>query len=165
MGAQGVKSIWQRLTNWIYAQALLRVALHRPPDYVVGGDEPYLYRWWIIPRNRFFNVYLHQFIRSDDDRALHDHPWVWCSWMLAGTYTEHRIAAGGIHVRRTYTAGAVRCALPSTAHRLEVERGCWTLFFTGPVVRDWGFHCPGGWRHWRVFTDEKDSGRVGRGCD
>ena len=26
-------------------------------------------------RNKIFNIYLHQIIRSDDDRALHDHPY------------------------------------------------------------------------------------------
>ena len=40
-------------------------------DLVVGGDaDPYLRRWWLIPRNRIFNVYLHHFMRSDDDRVL-----------------------------------------------------------------------------------------------
>ena len=26
------------------------------------------------------------------------------------------------------------------------------------------FHCPQGWRHWRDFVDEHDTGQVGRGC-
>lgn len=47
----------------------------RAPDFYIGGNaNPYLLRWWVIPRNRFFNVYLHKFLRDDDDRALHDHP-------------------------------------------------------------------------------------------
>lgn len=162
-----MNTLWSRFTAWVFAQMLLRVATRRPPDFVVGGAEsPYLYRWWVIPRNRLFNVYLHQFLRSDDDRALHDHPWLWCSWLLRGDYTEHRIKEGGVHVRREFSAGSVRLALPRTAHRIEVRLpGTWTLFFTGPVVRDWGFHCPAGWRHWRAFTDPKDPGGVGRGCD
>lgn len=54
---------------------LLAIAKRRPPDVVIGGDaSPYMRRWWVIPRNRRFNVYLHHFLRSDDDRALHDHP-------------------------------------------------------------------------------------------
>ena len=40
---------------------------------VIGKN--YLSRWHIIPRNRYFNIYLHKFVGSDDDRALHDHPW------------------------------------------------------------------------------------------
>jgi hypothetical protein len=61
----------------------------REPDLYIGGkDDPYLLRWYLIPRNRFFNVYLHKIVRSDDDRALHDHPWWWLSVMLKGRYAE-----------------------------------------------------------------------------
>jgi hypothetical protein len=74
------------------------IADSRKPDFIIGGaDEPYMLRWWVIPRNRFFNIYLHHFLRSDEDRALHDHPWLNCSWLLDGRYTEHTIAAGGVN--------------------------------------------------------------------
>ena len=76
---------------------LIRMAASRAPDVLIGkpGDT-YMRRWWVIPRNRFFNVYLHLFLRSDDDRALHDHPWVNLSFLLHGDYTEHTIAPGGV---------------------------------------------------------------------
>lgn len=79
----------------------------RPPDFVIGGHErPYLLRWWVIPRNPVFNIYLHQFRRSDDDRALHDHPWLFnASWLLSGEYVEHTIKAGGLLVRTRRRAG------------------------------------------------------------
>ena len=67
--------------------AILNWAKARKPDFIIGGhDAPYLLRWWLIPRNRFFNVYVHQFLRSDDDRALHDHPWLLnCAILLNGS--------------------------------------------------------------------------------
>lgn len=68
-----------------------RHPIERPPDFEVG--DGYLGRWFIIPRNRWFNVYLHRFTGSDDDRALHDHPWWSLSIMLAGALDEHTIAA------------------------------------------------------------------------
>ena len=44
----------------------------RPPDRIIGGkDNPYLLRWHVVPRNPQQNIYLHHFLRSDDDRALH----------------------------------------------------------------------------------------------
>lgn len=141
----------------------------RPPDLVVGGQErPYLRRWWVIPRNRFFNVYLHQFLRSDDDRALHDHPWANCSILLRGCYLEHTIDAGGVHQRRLLVAGEFRLRLSGRfAHRVELFDGpCWTLFITGPRYREWGFHCPEqGWVHWKRFTAANDPGAIGPGCD
>ncbi len=59
---------------------------------------------------------------------------------------------------------------PASLHRLELiqERGgirySWSLFITGPVVRTWGFHCENGWVPWRDFVDERDTGKIGRGC-
>src|SRR5262245_55579519 len=85
---------------------LLRLEERRAPDVIIGreGDD-YLRRWYVIPRNRIFNVYMHQFIRSDDDRALHDHPWWNLSFLLNGRYVEHTISAGGINVRTPRRAG------------------------------------------------------------
>ena len=73
----------------------------RTPDFIIGDKEdPYLARWHLIPRNPVFNLYAHRFLRSDDDRALHDHPWLNASVLLDNTLTEHTIAAGGVHHRR-----------------------------------------------------------------
>jgi hypothetical protein len=141
----------------------------RQPDVVIGGhDRPYLLRWWVIPRNRFFNVYLHRFLRSDDDRALHDHPWANCSVLLRGRYLEHTIAAGGVQHQRLLVAGDIALRLSGQhAHRIELVDGpCWTLFLTGPRYRQWGFHCPEqGWVHWERFTAADDPGAIGKGCD
>ena len=142
-------------------------ASRRAPDFVIGStDNPYLRRWWIIPRNRFFNIYLHHFLRSDDDRALHDHPWINCSCLLEGEYTEWSIARGGVHHKRLAKVGSLKFRRPTTAHRVELHAGpCWSLFITGPVVREWGFHCSAGWRSWKIFTSERDRGEIGRGCE
>lgn len=151
------------------AERLIAAVTKRAPDFVIGGAaRPYLRRWFVIPRNRFFNVYLHEFLRSDDDRALHDHPWANCSILLRGTYTEHRIEAGGINAREVLVAGETRLRWTGRiAHRIELHDGpCWTLFITGPRYRSWGFHCPEqGWIHWERFTADDDKGAIGKGCD
>lgn len=157
-----------RIANWLFFKLLDRVALKRPPDVVIGGAEaPYMRRWWVIPRNRVFNVYLHKFLRSDDDRALHDHPWWNVSFLLDGSYIEHTINRGGINVRTKRSAGDLKVRGAKAAHRIELIDGkpCWTIFITGPRLRSWGFHCPRGWVHWRVFTNPADGGAtIGRGC-
>jgi hypothetical protein len=145
----------------------MRVANGRTPDVIIGGvDDPYLKRWWWAPRNKWLNVYIHCFKRSDDDRALHDHPWCNLSLILHGGYAEHTILAGGINVRRQRRAGDVVVRTASAAHRIELcDDECWTLFITGPIVRRWGFHCPAGWVHWKDFTNPADGGAtIGRGC-
>lgn len=143
------------------------LADHPRPDFVIGEDEVYLERWHIFPRNPLCNIYLHRFHRSDDDRALHDHPWISCSLIVLGSYIEHRIAAGGIYHCDKRRTGDLVFRSARSAHRIEIPKNegtVWTVFFTGPRVRAWGFHCPQGWRHWRDFTDPKDPGRRGPGC-
>jgi hypothetical protein len=165
---------------WIAALAALLRYLHRivadvrNPDFVIGGrDDPYLCRWFLTPwsgnkrgiAKLLPNVYLHLFLRSDADFALHDHPWANLSILLDGTYVEHTIRNGGVHIRTRRFAGDMKARRASAAHRIEIVAPCWSLFLTGPTVRDWGFHCPQGWRHWKDFVDEADSGAIGNGCE
>lgn len=140
----------------------------RKPDVVIGPPEdPYLLRWWVIPRNKFFNIYLHRVLTSDDDRALHDHPFMNVSYIIRGGYDEHTILNGGVNKRVKRKAGSFKVRLPSAAHRLEITPDLGeaiTLFITGPRVRHWGFHCPNGWVDWKKFTSKDNKGKVGQGC-
>lgn len=140
--------------------AWARARMQRAPDFVIG-EPAYLRRWWIVPRNEMQNTYLHEIRRSDDDRALHDHPWRNTSLVLIGRYRE--ITPLGSFIRES---GCVVEREATDAHRLELidDEPCVTLFFTGPKVRDWGFQCPNGWVHWRDFTAGENGEIVGRGC-
>lgn len=155
-----------RLVRALFGKRLQAIAGKRAPDFTIGGaDRPYLLRWFLIPRNPVFNVYLHEFRRDDDDRALHDHPWFNCSILIEGRYVEHTIRAGGVNRRLERKPGDLVLRSPWAAHRIELKAWpCLSLFITGPRLRAWGFHCPTRWVHWREFTDPVDSGAVGRGC-
>jgi len=76
-----------QVASWARAH----IAVNPKPDFHIGPvDDQQLQRWWIVPRNPIANVYLHRFLRSDDDRAVHDHPWDNRSWMiLDGEYLEY----------------------------------------------------------------------------
>ena len=142
----------------------MKLQIRRPPDFVIGEEQaPYLRRWWIIPRNRWFNIYLHHFLRSDDDRALHDHPWMNLSILLRGQYIE--VMRHGQRLRRPWRPVLRR---PTAAHRVELisERPVWSLFITGPKVRTWGFWCPKGWIPWTKFVEITPNGnQAGKGCE
>ena len=140
----------------------------RPPDFVIGKD--YCLRWWVIPRNRFFNIYLHKFLHDDEDLALHDHPWVNCSIPLINGYIEVRNPL--LLTRTEKRPGSISFRLPTTPHRVVLFRDlygdpvpAWSLFITGPVWREWGFVCPQGWVSYKQFTDPSDYGKTGKGCD
>jgi hypothetical protein len=166
--------VFKRVPNWLLRKLLRdhqRVTEGRNPDVRIPGDPtipPYMLRWWKIKRNAFFNCYYHIVRRSDEDRALHDHPWWNFSIVLAGSYYEHLIANGGVNTKTKYGPGAVRFRPSGTfAHRLEletrrehgglftgprsvanfrdVELPVHTIFITGPVLRRWGFHHPDQW--------------------
>ena len=129
---------------------LRRVAHRRKPDFIIGGSEDsegsegyseiYLMRWWVIPRNRFFNIYFHRFMRSDEDRALHDHPWPSMSIILDGGYWEHM---QGREEPVWREQGQISVRSGSALHRVELDpigfgdsREAWTLFITGPKYRE-----------------------------
>lgn len=135
------------------------LTMRREPDFIIGDN--YLRRWWIIPRNEGCNIYLHEINNSDDDRALHDHPWENTSMLLEGSYIEH--TPDGSFLRE---AGSIITRRATDAHRLEIVPGgrAVSLFLTGPKLREWGFHCPKGWRLWSDFVDMRDKGQIGRGC-
>lgn len=135
--------------------------------YIGGLENPYMIRWFVIPRNRWLNVYLHKFCRDDDDRALHCHPWWFISVMLKGGYIEHR--AGKPTLIRRALSFAFRRA--TAQHRIELFRDdagevipCWTLVITGRKKRVWGFWCRKGFVPWYDFVEHTDKGNTGKGC-
>lgn len=152
------------IVNWLFRK-MLRLAYERKPDFLIGGDvNPYMYRWWVIPRNKIFNIYLHEMLRDDDD-VLHDHPWASMSIILAAPMLFEKFKNGEYIARRPISTGQVIFRRASFAHQMIVPRPAWTLFITGPVVRSWGFHCPKGWRLWNDYVEKTEGASVkGRGC-
>lgn len=158
-----------KIATKVFSFMIRHVAMVRLPDFVIGADSPegpYLLRWYLTPwrklqgrlreraaarphlANRIAarvvgwlpNVYLHRFMRDDDDRALHDHPSFGISYLLAGGYIEHTVADGGIHRRRAHGVGALRFMGLRYAHRIElhslplagVTSAALALFFNAP---------------------------------
>ena len=137
--------------------------MKRKPDFQIPG---YLNRWHLIPRNKWFNVYLHQFIGPDPSAAWHDHPWWSLTIKLRGDYVE---------LRRVYETGicelfGCRVVIRSAAAPHSITRVmssirivppvCWTLFITGPVVRDWGFWVNGEWVKHTDYLDPIHDGEM-----
>lgn len=189
--------------NWlarILFAVLVRRVARRAADLCVGGvADPYLRRWYLCPWSRFDRsraprgfleqlqrrlpaLYVHQFLRDDDDRALHDHPWWSVSLTLRGAYCEvlpidqeqpcsldfsSELFPARLRVV-TRKPGALTFRSASMRHRIMVgsSSGAWTLFLTGPRLRDWGFWCRHGFVPWQRFTDPKTAGTTtGAGCD
>jgi len=131
---------------------------------------------WHIFRLFGFQLALHKILRDDDDRALHDHSGDNVSLILNEGYCEIVRDVGGDGKRHERAVWRFplwpyfrKAELP---HRIVLadSRPVWTLWLRWPPRRDWGFHCPSGWRHWRDYIDGDYTmpsavSKVGRGCD
>ena len=132
------------------------------PHFQIPG---YLNRWHLIPRNRWFNIYLHQFVGPDTNVHVHDHPWWNMTIKLHGDYIEASIDARGI---RELFGGRVVIRSAAAMHSIVrvmtsiriVPPVCWTLFITGPVVRDWGFLEGGKWVNHTEYLDPIHDGEM-----
>jgi hypothetical protein len=97
--------------------------LRREADLIIGrSDGPYLLRWYLFPRNRWGNVYLHKFLRDDDDRALHDHPWWSLSIVLRTGYFDLHPGPDGSLQRRWYGPWSIIVRRALSRHRVELLR-------------------------------------------
>jgi hypothetical protein len=119
-------------------------------------ENPTYWRWYIWPRNRFVNCYLHNFLR-DDEEDLHDHRMINISVVLSRIgYREElflRKPVPGNLLPGTYMKRVEfmhpRIRLPSTPHRVVLwkadgkPQAIWSLFVGFPHWRNWGFWCPG----------------------
>ena len=119
-------------------------------------NEPYLERYYLFlkDRKRFpFNVFLHKFLKGDPD-DVHDHPWPYCTVILAGGYYEW-VPQFDAHGRKTCEVrywrgpGHMRYCRAGSYHRIELKPGvtAWTLFMPGPQQQDWGFWFNNSWIH------------------
>lgn len=136
-----LKKLFQRLGRY-------RVIMDRQ------DNEPYLERYYLFLKDRKsfpFNVFLHKFLKGDPD-DVHDHPWPYCTVILAGGYYEwipQFDAQGRVscEIRHWRGPGHFRYCSANSYHRIELKPGvtAWTLFMPGPRQQEWGFRYNNTW--------------------
>lgn len=154
----------QNTIGW-WAWRLIR---GKPHMELHGGQ--YMSRWYLLPRNRWLNVYLHRYRGPDPDPCLHDHPWDNVSLILKGGYLEKvldlehcrvDVALGSDRVAQlpvqliARRAGDVVIREATQPHTIDslLAVPTWTLFATGPLIRKWGFHRLAGWVEFKREDD------------
>ena len=117
-----------------------------------GPDKrPYMIRYSLI-ETPWFGIKLHVFLRSDDD-CLHDHPWGFMSFILAGEYIE--VTDAGQNLRKRFSLAFRRA---EHRHRVVLVDGLQpvvTFLINGPRRREWGFWTPKGWVQWFKYGGGK----------
>jgi hypothetical protein len=148
-----------RLADWLIARSQLT------PYWHLKG---YMDRYWLLPfkdgswkqdndlgqwptltriaRRLGVAARIHHILRSDDDRAHHDHPWPFVTIILRGGYTEVRpvFDKSNLYIgesRKFYGVGSVLFRRAKDWHRLELyeDMDTWTLFIVGKYQQKWGF--------------------------
>ena len=115
---------------------------------------PLLIRY-ILFRCEAWGLYLHHLLRSDDDRALHDHPWPFVSIVLRGGYFEiHDQTVSGRKIEAWRKPGSVLLRPAEWRHRVVLREPAWTLVIVGRRCRRWGFFAHRGWFWWRNYNPE-----------
>jgi len=171
------------VTDW-----LIRRAMRTPYTHITSADgsQVYMRRYWLFnpypadssgnrPWGQFpISIRLHQIMREDDDRDLHDHPWNARTFILRGWYVENRPSSDEVmatfreakpHMSAEWAdvtqllqvakrqAGDTAALRFGEYHRItEVsEGGVWTLFVTGRYRGTWGFLVNGKKVPWREY--------------
>jgi hypothetical protein len=174
---------WCWLIWYVTSRYYGRQVLYHP------DGTPYLYRYFIykpdwldrigINSKKAGRIYLHKFVSSDHDRALHDHPWNFVSIILYRGYKEHvdgrqlttrhfeeeemqwigrTLSSPYEYVMRIRPGRIVRRGA-GWRHRVELltdelgnELPSWSFLFIGPKVRQWGFWTAiNRWCHWKKY--------------
>jgi hypothetical protein len=146
----------------------------RAPDLTIGpASNPQTLRWHLF-RAFGWQLALHRWLRSDDDRALHDHRSWSLSLILTGGYWEVTSHAWEPLKRTFHGPSSLIWRTATQPHRVLLKEGTgpvWTLWLRGKGTRDWGFWCPKGWRPFHEYIDKRDysapgsTSEVGKGCD
>lgn len=157
----------KRTWDWVQRSILGRSDIY-------FGALLYMRRWRIGPKWGP-GIRLHQIVRGDGDREMHDHPFAFLSLILWGGYFEHRpnprycgpvpgsdLSRGAFDatqqsVRRWHGPLSFVFRRAGDLHRLTLDRPAWTLVFRGPIRREWGFLTPRGWVSCRDFTAQREA--------
>lgn len=134
--------------------------------------QAYLHRWFVIRTERFA-LFIHKFVRSDEDRALHDHPWsflvvpIWRGYVEHSDREEVTFEPDGTQLRkvtllrpskrRVWPILGARFRRAEYRHRVELIDGkpSWSLFFRFRSRRTWGFWPTSGFIAWNKWWEEK----------
>lgn len=119
--------------------------IHNPFRAIKIGkhQDVYMFRWMLLPKNEYFNVYLHKFLRDDNIHyGLHDHPWNFLTIVLR--YGYHELLQD--RPPRVLLPFNVVYRKAEYIHAVRLRRGidgkikeAWTLNFTFKRRRQWGF--------------------------
>lgn len=160
-----ITQLWKRFESLEHTENWVR-EIYRDDQPLITRYYIFSTRWlediaWLKPLHFLsFRLVLHHMHQSDED-GLHDHPWLWASWILSGGYWEE--TPEGKFWR---WPGHLRFRPSKSFHRLVLDpnttrKGVYSLFWMGPRRGGvWGFlDRDGNWRPWFQHIEEREKER------
>ena len=134
---RGLSSLWHHFMTMTNRK---RIIMDRE------DKEPYMVRYYMFLLNRNkqipFNVFIHHFIKGDDDH-VHDHPWGYFTLILTGGYYETVYNTTENTVKTYWRApGFYQVVTSKHTHKIFLKEDTvdtWTLFIPFTRVKAWGF--------------------------
>lgn len=137
---------------------------------IVSKEGKVHFRRWRILATPWFNIYVHNIMRSDEEAHPHDHPWNFLSFILKGGYTEEWLhfyedkayQNGAPLLKSVRRPGSFVYHDAKDFHKLTLLKdGAWTLVFTfGKRRPSWGFQTELGWLEHKTYRELKHEGKL-----
>jgi hypothetical protein len=130
---------------------------------IISKEGVIHFRRYRLLSTPWFNLYIHNILKSDEDRDFHDHPWSFKSLLLKGSYQENYTQEPShfaVHFRK-YESGDLVIHPATDAHSLHLlTPEVWTLVLTSGRERVWGYQTRKGWIDFKTYRQMKNEGRL-----
>lgn len=136
LGIDRVKSLLSSAERIMAGESTTRRQEIMTPD----GSALYMRRHFVSERHERPQVWVHEILLPDEDRAYHDHPWDYRTILLSGAYDEQTPEE-----KASFEQGDALERKGDSLHRLLVPSPVVTLFMTSKLWRKWGFMTERGW--------------------
>lgn len=137
---------------------------------IVSKDGKVHFRRWRLLSTPWFNIFIHNILRSDEEAHPHDHPWSFLSFVLWGGYTEAWLPFNGDRAFRDGLAlhksvrkpGGIVYHNAKDFHKLTLlKESAWTVMFTiGKRRPSWGYQTEQGWIDHKDYRELKHEGKL-----
>lgn len=137
---------------------------------IVSKEGVVHFRRYRLLRTPWFNIYIHNILKSDEDSDPHDHPWGFIAFMFWGSYLEEWLGAyedyrywAGAELRQDIRSfGSVYYHPAKDFHKITLKSpSVWTLVFASGRKRPgWGYQTRHGWINFRDYRQLKNEGKL-----
>jgi hypothetical protein len=143
---------------------------------IVSKEGVVHFRRYRLLSTPWFNLYVHNILRSDEDKDPHDHPFGFIALMFWGSYLEEwRCAKEDYRYwappkgfdnpleKSVRSIGSLYYHAAKDFHRITLcSPSVWTLVLASGRKRPgWGYQTKNGWVHFKEYRQLKNEGKFG----